>query len=85
MSLFIPLQRTTFLVPSGSNADPERKHLFVLLNNPVLFEKKEVVLIISVSSIKQNLPYDNTCILKKGEHSFIQHDSYVIYSNRTII
>jgi hypothetical protein len=35
MTLFVPFKRATLLVPSGPANDPDRKHLFVLLTDPV--------------------------------------------------
>ena len=38
----------------------------------------------SVSSVPNGLPYDTTCILKPEEHSFIKHDSYILYAKARI-
>ena len=35
MSLFVPFKWATLLIQSGPTNDPERKHLFVLLTDPV--------------------------------------------------
>ncbi|EIJ42003.1 hypothetical protein BegalDRAFT_1100 [Beggiatoa alba B18LD] len=86
MNLFIPLARTTFLIPSGSLSDPDRKHLFVLLNDSFLdpVTNLEFILVVSITSLKSGIPYDATCVLKSGEHPFIQHDSYVLYHRAEI-
>jgi hypothetical protein len=80
MSLFLPLKRATLLIPSGPQGDPDRKHLFILLTDP---HNNEVgtksVLMVSLSSVKNRIPHDPTCILTPGDHSFVKVNSYVVY------
>lgn len=86
MNLFLPFRRATLLIPSGAEHDIERKHLFVLLTDPIEtdgFNEKQVLLV-NVTSVPNDLPYDSTCILKAGEHRFIKHDSYVFYAKARI-
>ena len=48
MSLFVPFKRATLLIPSGPVHDSERKHLFVLLTDPIEapnYEGKQVLLV----------------------------------------
>lgn len=48
MSLFVPFKRATLLIPSGPVNDPDRKHLFVLLTDPIEapgFNGKQVLLV----------------------------------------
>jgi hypothetical protein len=84
MTLFFPVERATLLIPSGTEQDPDRKHLFILLNNPVTDEK--VVLLVSLSSLKAGRPHDPTCIIEVGEtgHEFISRTSFVDYSKALI-
>jgi hypothetical protein len=85
MSLFLPLQRATLLVPSGPITDIDRKHLFILLTDYMLDEANtQSVLMVSLSSVKQNIPYDASCVLHAGEHSFVKRDSYVVYQKARI-
>lgn len=80
MSVFLPFQRATLLVPSGPQNDQDRKHLFILLTNPYADEVgKKCVVMVSVSSIRQGLPYDETCRLYVGDHPFLRRDSFVAY------
>lgn len=81
MSLFLPFQRATLLIPSASESDSERKHLFILLTNPHPNPESNIksVLLVSISTLKPNLPYDPACKLFKGDHPFIKDDSYVQY------
>lgn len=78
--LFIPNQRATLLVPSGPSHDSGRKHLFVLLTNP--HDDGRGVrhnLMAPLASYRPEKRHDPTCILHRGDHPFIRHDSYVAY------
>lgn len=79
--LFIPTRRATVLVPSGPDGDEARKHLFILLTDPVPNADTKIseVLLVNVSSIKEGYPYDSACRLYAGDHPFLRHDSYVNY------
>lgn len=81
MSLFLPFQRATLLIPSASESDPDRKHLFILLTNPYPHPESNIksALLVSVSTLKPNIPYDPACKLYSGDHPFIRNDSYVVY------
>jgi len=80
MSLFVPLKRATLLIPSGTENDKDRKHLFVLLTDPQDDDAgNKCVLLVSLSTVKPNLPHDKTCILYQGDHPFIKRESYVVY------
>lgn len=80
MSLFLPLKRATLLIPSGPESDQDRKHLFILLTDPHTDEAgKNCVLMVSLSTVRPGMPHDPTCILYAGDHSFVKHDSYVVY------
>lgn len=80
MSLFLPLKRATLLIPSGPQGDQDRKHLFILPTDPHADEAgKNCVLMVSLSSVRPGMPHDPTCILYAGDHSFVKHDSYVVY------
>jgi hypothetical protein len=86
MTLFVPFKRATLLIPSGPADDPDRKHLFVVLTDPIEvsgFEGKQVLLV-NIVSVPNGFSYDSTCILKPGEHRFIKHESYVYYAKARI-
>jgi hypothetical protein len=86
MSLFVPFKRATLLIPSGPVHDPDRKHLFVLLTDPI--ETPDVqdkqVLLVNIATVPNGLPYDATCIIQPAEHRFIKHESYVFYAKARI-
>lgn len=86
MSLFVPFKRATLLIPSGPEHDPDRKHLFVLLTDPIEspdFLGKQVLLV-NIATVPDRLPYDATCIIQPAEHRFIKHESYVFYAKARI-
>lgn len=69
------------LVPSGPGIDPNRKHLFILLTDPIDDGTGvKVVLMVPVSSLKTGVPNDQTCILYPGDHPFIKRESFVYYA-----
>lgn len=80
MSVFLPLKRATLLIPSGPQEDETRKHLFILLTDPHADDAgNRCVLMVSLSTVRQGLPHDQTCILYSGDHPFVKHDSFVVY------
>ena len=85
MDLYLPLRRGTLLIPSGPPDDPERKHLFVILTDPVVDENDgtQRVLLVSISSVRSRYD-DSTCILRRGDHPFIRHESFVDYREARI-
>ena len=73
----------TLLMPSGNEAD----HLYIVLNDPCRFEgygSNPCVLLVNVSSVREGVPYDATCLLEPGEHEFVRHSSFVFYRNARI-
>lgn len=55
---------------------PSKKHYHV-----VVAERTDngTYLLAFISSIKDGLEYDDTCVLHKGDMQFIKHDSYIVY------
>ncbi len=62
----------TFLIRTGPNLDDY--HLFVIVSDPNL-TSDETVLCVNFTST----PKDKSCIIKQGEHPFVQHDTYIDY------
>lgn len=73
MTLFMPIKGTALLVPSGPG---DYKHLFFLLTDPGSDKKN---LIVNMTTYRQNVFVDNTCILNPGDHDFIKGQSFVEY------
>ena len=82
MTMFLPNRKASILVPSGPAHDPDRKHLFIVLSDPVTDEK--VVLLVSISSVKPDRWNDDSCLLYPGDHPFIKKNSFVDYSSARI-
>lgn len=71
---------STLLVPSGPQSG--HKHLFALMLDPVKLDgygEKPCVLLACVTSVREGLPFEDLCLLKQGDHPFIEHDSYIDY------
>ena len=79
MSGFPVAQRDCFLVPSGPN---ELRHLFVVLTDPA---KHDGILLVNVTSCHPGVPDDPACYLHAGDHRFITHQSYILYSKARFI
>ena len=52
-------------------------HLWFILSDPG--KDSEHVLIVNATSSFLGRDVDNSCILKRGEHPFIRHESYIFY------
>lgn len=64
-------------------------HLFFVLTNPLSaaqfgYGTNLKVLSVNISTIRDNVPYDNTCEIEIGEHPFIRNRSFVMYSRMMI-
>lgn len=85
MSLFLPLKRATLLAPSVPAANPDQKHLFILLTDPQVIESDDRrVLMVSLSTVRAGVPHDPTCLLYPGDHAFVKRLSYVVYQKPRI-
>lgn len=43
------------------------------------------VIAVNISSVRDEIEYDETCILRAGDHPFIKHDSYVRYKDAVVM
>jgi hypothetical protein len=75
--VFLPFPKATLLVVSGTQARPDVRHLFVILTKP-LGDANEV-LMVGLSSIHPDVPFDASCTIYSGEHPFVRHETYVRY------
>lgn len=71
-----PAKKKCLLIPSGTANDPDRHHLFVILTDRCV---DGFHLAVSVSSIKDGIKHDDTCLLDSGCHEFITKHSFVMY------
>ena len=65
------------LMPKYADATP---HMWIVLTEP---DGNLDVVIVNVTSLKNHL--DQTAILKVGDHSYIKHDSVVLYADARIV
>jgi hypothetical protein len=77
---YLPAKGKCFLIPSGPLEDG--KHLFVIVTNKC---PADCHLLISRSSVEPGEYYDPACLLQAGDHPFIKHLSFVVYSKALII
>lgn len=62
-------------------------HLYFVLTDPFFNGETGVdncVLSVSCSSIKEGKKFDDTCVIKQGEHEFIKKDSFIFYEHLRI-
>lgn len=76
-------RKITILRPTDyGKSENNYKHLYILLTDPCFDGEtgfSDMVMSVNCSSIKNNKPLDNTCILKAGVHEFITKDSFIFY------
>jgi hypothetical protein len=77
----LPYRKGTVLIPSGPTP-----HLHIICNDPVFYpgNGKESILAVNVSSIKPNILQEEECLLSTGDHPFIRHSSFIMYSRADI-
>ena len=73
----VVVKKGTILIPSGTDANPDKNHLHIICNDPCANGQ---VLLVSISSVNPNSIPDETCFLNAGDHRFIKHKSFVKYS-----
>ena len=69
--MFEAVERATVLY-----CDPFQNHLHILMTNP--YGPRELVLMAPVCTVRKKP--DKTCLLSKGDHSFIKNSSYIAYA-----
>lgn len=81
MTEYCPFRKGTLLVLSGPV-----NHLHIIMNDPVFFPEVGYngVLLVNISSARPNKRFDPACLIEAGEHRFITHRSYVVYSDAVV-
>jgi len=67
------------LIPSGPG---EKSHLFTIVLGPKQLDGyggSDQVVMVSVTTVKPDFPFDPACVIQAGEHPFIDRESYVYY------
>jgi hypothetical protein len=75
--MYAPLKKGTLLIHSGSISEPDKHHLFVVLNDP--HGEDELVLLASFSTHRTDIFCDPTCVLEPGSHALLPKKSFVRY------
>jgi hypothetical protein len=71
-----PARAKTLLIPSGTERDPNKKHLFVILTDAC---RDGQHLLVSLSRVKEGVHYDTACVFEPGEHAFVRERSFAAY------
>lgn len=71
----------TLLIPSGTEHDPDKKHLFIICNDLC---PQNCFLLVPVTSWTGRL-CDSTTKLGISDHPFIRHESYILYRKSEIM
>jgi hypothetical protein len=76
----------TFLAKTGSPSDSSKKHMYVVLTEPVdTATRRACVLWVCWSSVREGRFHDDTCILDVGDHPFITRRTWVNYEQSAIV
>lgn len=80
-NIAFPYKKGTMIAIAG-----KINHLHVICSDIFFSSQKGAlsVLAVNVSSVKEGLPYDNSCVLKAGDHPLIKHESYVYYKEAVV-
>lgn len=71
-----PAKRGTLLVPSGPANNPDQLHLHVILTDSCENNRH---LLVNISTIRNGIFYDPTCVIEPGEHPLVVEQSSVVY------
>lgn len=72
------------LIDSGGG---DHKHLFTIVIDPMVVPNMgsmPIVILIGFTSVRSQVPYDDSCVVQAGEHPFIKHESYLNYRHARI-
>lgn len=73
---YVVTRGDTLLIPSGTLADPNKKHLFIVLTKECNGGEH---LLVSISTVRPSIFHDPTCLISAGEHPFVTVPSFVEY------
>jgi len=65
---------STFVKKTTAQIPP---HLYIIISDPQLMPDQVVV--VNLTGYRENILKDGSCVLERGEHSFITKKSYVYY------
>lgn len=73
---YVPALGHALLISSGTVADPDKMHLFVIVSDKCPLNTH---MLVSISRIKEGVYHDPSCVIEPGEHPFITERSFVAY------
>lgn len=78
---YSPYSKGTVLAPSGPV-----DHLHIVCSDPIYSAEHgcDVVLVVNISSVPAAGPFDSSCELDAGDHAFVRHQSYLVYSHSVL-
>jgi len=79
---YAPAKGKTLLIPSGTEQDPHKRHLFVILTNRCALDSH---LLVSLSRVKEGVHFDDACLFEVGEHPFVREQSFAAYRLARIV
>ena len=64
--------------------EPEggKRHLKIVLSEP---NRDKLVVVVTVTSLREAKWKDTSCVLREGDHPFIRHDSFVAFSKAQVV
>lgn len=76
-----PCKRGTILAIAG-----KINHLHVICSDIYFSAQKGAysVLAVNITSVPNDSPFDDACVLEAGDHPFIKHKSYVYYKEAVV-
>lgn len=80
------MNSTTFRGGTVLAQTGDKKHLHIICSEPAFYSGIGAlgVLVVNITSVDPERPYDTTCVLHPGDHPFIEHDSYVLYAKAVV-
>ena len=66
----------------GNVIEKSNRHLHIVLSDPYMSKKGEVVVLTFMSSYNgESKTEEDSCILEEGEHPDVDHRSYLVYND----
>ena len=78
--IYIPIKTGTLLMPSGTENNPDLKHLFIICTDA---DGTGQHLLVNVTTWRNDF-CDPSCILEADTHEFITAKSYILYRKARI-
>ena len=80
--IFLPCRKSTLLIPSGPEDDPDRKHWHVLMTDPQPGNGE--LLLVCACSVIIGRWHDPSCVLTPADHAFFNRNSFIAYHHAAL-